>query len=390
MSGAFQDDHAAERLIEAAHAFGPKIVAMREQIEQERRLPSHLVEELRQQGFFSLWLAREFGGPELSLTDVVKVIESISQYDGSVGWCVMNAGGYSRFSGLLPEPFARQLFGEQRAVVAGNLGPGGTATIVPGGYRITGRWAYGSGIPHCDWILGGCVVQDGNGPRRLADGTPETRIVFVPARDATVIDTWHVGGLRGTGSHDYQITNVFVPEDRTSSVVATIPRALYRLPRHTAFSVPVAAVPLGIARAAIDAARKLSSAKTPRMGAALLRDRPVVQGAIGRAEAMLRGARAFLLEACEDAWEAIEAGESLTVEQRAVVRLACAQSAEAAKTVVQMTYDIGGGSSVYEDCPLQRCFRDAHAATQHVQIYGANFETGGRVLLGLEPGTPIL
>lgn len=383
-------NHTAEGLIEAAHALGPMIASMRDQIEQERRLPSQLVEYLRKQGFFSLWLARDFGGPELPLSDIVRVIEAISKYDGSVGWCVMNAGAYSRFSGLLPEPFARRLFGEERAAVAGNLGPGGIATVVPGGYRVSGRWAYGSGIPHADWVLGGCMVHDGDGPRRLPDGSPDTRIVFVPANKVAIIDTWHVGGLRGTGSHDYEISDVYVPEDHASGAAVVISRPLYLLPRHTAFSVPVAAVPLGIARAAIDAARELSGGKTPRVGAALLRDRPVVQGAIGRAEAMLRAARAFLLEACDDAWTTIEIGKALTMEQRAVGRLACAQAAEVAKTVVQMTYDIGGGTSVYERCPLQRSFRDAHAAAQHVQVYGANFETGGRVLLGMEPGTPIL
>jgi indole-3-acetate monooxygenase len=149
-------------------------------------------------------------------------------------------------------------------------------------------------------------------------------------------------------------------------------------------------VPLGIARAALDVVREMSAGKTPRIGSALLRDRPVVQAAIGRAEAQLRAARAFLFEACEEAWSAVSNGMPVTLDQRVAVRLACAQAAETAKAVVQIAYDIGGGTSVYESCPLQRCFRDVHTASQHVQVQSTNFETAGRVLLGLEPGTHIL
>ena len=151
----------------------------------------------------------------------------------------------------------------------------------------------------------------------------------------------------------------------------------------------IAAVPLGIARAALDGVRELSTSKTPRIGSTLLRERPVVQGAMGRAEAMLGAARAFLFEACDEAWGTVASGAELTLEQRAKVRLSCAQVADIAKSVVRIAYDIGGGTAVYETCPLQRCFRDAHAAAQHVQVQSGNFETGGRVLLGLEPGTRI-
>lgn len=134
----------------------------------------------------------------------------------------------------------------------------------------------------------------------------------------------------------------------------------------------------------------MSSTKTPRLGHVLLRDKPSVQGAVGRAEGLLRSARAFLFETCDDAWHTVESGAELSLEQRAVVRLSCAQVAEAAKAVVQIAYDIGGGTSVYESCPLQRCFRDMYAAVQHIQVQAGNFETCGRVMLGMEPGTPLL
>ncbi|SHK50776.1 Acyl-CoA dehydrogenase [Roseomonas rosea] len=383
----------AARLIQAAADLSPGIIEMRNQIERDRRLPMPLVERLRELGFFSLWLARGFGGPELSLTDFVQVVEALARSDASVAWCVTNGGGYARFSGFLPEAVARRIFVEERAVVAGNMGPLGKAVSVPGGYSVTGRWPYGSGIMHSNWVLGGCVVLDGDTPRRRPDGAPDAKIVFFPTAAAEVIDTWEVGGLRGTGSHDYRVADLFVPDSHTVSRTGhspLLPDPLYALPFHTAFGVTIAAVPLGIARAALDSLRELGAAKTPRTGSALLRDRPVIQAAVGRAEASLRAARAFLLEACDQAWSATSAGTSLSLEQRALVRLACAQVAETAKVVVQTTYDAGGGTSVYENCLLQRCFRDAHAAAQHIQIQSGNFETGGRVMLGLEPGTPIL
>ncbi|WP_380068108.1 acyl-CoA dehydrogenase family protein [Dankookia sp. GCM10030260] len=366
---------------------------MRDEIDRERQLPASLFERLRDLGFFSLLLPRRFGGLELSLADYIKVVEAVSRLDGSVGWCVTIGGGAPPWlSGFLPEAVGRRIFVEDRSLVAGNLGPIGRAVSVPGGYRVTGHWPFGSGIMHSVWIASGCMVMDGDAPRRKPDGTPETRILFVPTTAVEIIDTWHVGGLRGTGSHDYRMTDLFVPESHAAALGQdpVVSGPLYALPPPTVLGTTIAAVPLGIARAALDTVKEMSAGKTPRIGAALLRDRTVVQAAVGRAEAQLRAARAFLFEACEEAWSAASNGAPATLEQRAAVRLALAQAGEAAKAVVQIAYDIGGGSSVYDSCPLQRCFRDVHTASQHVQIQSAGFETAGRVLLGLEPGTPVL
>jgi alkylation response protein AidB-like acyl-CoA dehydrogenase len=389
MSTAMSPD--AARLIEAVAQLGPTISAQRDQIERERRLPPGLVETLRKLGFFSLWLARDFGGLELSLADYVRVIEALSRYDASVGWCTNIAAAYSVFSGYLPEPVARQIFVKDEAAIAGNFGPIGSATVVDGGYRVTGRWAFGSGINHSEWILGGCVVHDNNGPRVRPDGSRETTIAFFPASQVEVIDTWNVGGLRGTGSHDYQVADLFVPETHTTAGrTPSRPGTLYSLPIQTFAPPAIAAVPLGIARAALDGVRELSSSKTPRLGPVLLREKPAVQGAVGRAEGMLRAARAFLFEACDDVWKTLETGAELSLEQRAAARLSGVQVAEAAKAVVQIAYEIGGGTSVYDSCPLQRCFRDMYAAVQHIQVQNGNFETCGRVMLGMEPGTHLL
>jgi alkylation response protein AidB-like acyl-CoA dehydrogenase len=378
-------------LVEAAVRLGPTINGLRDEIDRDRRLPVGLVETLRKLGFLSLWLAKDFGGPELSLTDFVRVIEALARHDASVGWCASIAATYSFFSGFLPEPVARRIFVNDKAAVAGNMGPIGKAEVVDGGYRVTGHWDYGSGINHSEWVLGGCVVHDSDGPRLRPDGTRERLIVFFPFHGVEIIDTWNVGGLRGTGSHDYKVADLFVPEAHATTVgTPACPGALYALPLNTIAPVSIASVPLGIARAALDAVRALSSSKTPRSGSALLCDKLAVQGAVGRAEGLLRSARAFLFEACDDAWRTVTNGAELSLDQRAAVRLSSAQVAEAAKKVVQIAYDIGGGTSVYERCPLQRCFRDTYAAVQHIQVQSVNFETCGRVMLGMEPGTPLL
>lgn len=383
----------AAGLIQAARHLGPTIADLRDAIERERRLPAPLFEQLRELGFFSLLLPRRLGGLELSLTDYIRVVEAVSRLDGTVGWCVAIGGGAPAWlSAFLPEVVARRIFVEDRSLVAGTLGPIGRAVPMPGGYRLTGHWPFGSGIMHSVWTASGCVVINGDAPRRKPDGAPDTRILFAPTTAMEIIDTWHTGGLRGTGSHDYRVTDLFVPESHAIVLGQdpVVPSPLYALPPHTVLGTTIAAVPLAIARAALDAVRDMSAGKIPRIGSALLRDRPVVQAAVGRAEAQLRAARAFLFEACEEAWSAASSGMPVALEQRAAVRLALAQAAEAAKAVVQTAYDIGGGTAVYSSCPLQRCFRDVHTASQHVQVQSVGFETAGRVLLGLEAGTPIL
>lgn len=378
-------------LIQAARDLGPTIIGLRDRIERQRRLPDELIEQLRDLGFFSLWRAHAYGGPELSLTEFIQVIEVLAELDASVAWCVTNAGAYARFSGYLPEEVARQIFVQERAVLAGNLGPFGRAVSCDGGYRVSGHWAYGSGITASTWTVGGCVVLDGDTPRRAADGTPDTKVMFFPTSSVEVIDTWDVGGLRGTGSHDYRVADLFVPGSHIASWdTPLLDGALFRAPKQTVLPITIAAVPLGIARAALNAVLELAQAKTPRLGTALLRDKPTMQAAVARAEAALASARAFLLQATEEVWTTVVRNDPATLKQRATVRLACAQVAEAAKFVVQTAYDLGGGTAIYERSPIQRCFRDAHAAAQHIQVQSGNFETVGRVLLGLDPGTPVL
>jgi indole-3-acetate monooxygenase len=378
---------AVDDFLQLAGRFAPEILAEREHIEQNRQLPTTLVDAMREAGLFSLWLPRGLGGPELAALDFVRVIEAIARADGSVGWCVAVGACYSCFAGYLEETVAREIFGTGNAILAGTLNPTGRAVSIPGGYRVTGQWSYGSGIQHSNWVLGNCLVFDGDTARINPDGSPVIRLMIFPRSDASVLDTWSVSGLRGTGSHDFSVNGLFVPEQRAIVGFGGIPRQpgrLYGLP-FTIFSVSLVGVPLGLARAAIDTLTELAGIKSPMDSKQLLRDKPAIQAAIGRAEATLRAARAFLFEAVQAMWDAAETAAP-SPEQRALVRLAITHVASAAKQVTEMMFESGGGSALYESGRLARCSRDAQALAQHIALTSNNYEFAGRVLLGMDSG----
>ncbi|MFO1028036.1 MAG: acyl-CoA dehydrogenase family protein [Acetobacteraceae bacterium] len=379
-----------QALRQAATALTPDILAVRDRMDHDRALPPPLVDKLRRAGLFHLWLPRVLGGPELHPADFLSVIEALSCADGSVGWCATNASVLSLLAGSMDESAAHDIFG-QRAIAAGAANPMGKAIAVSGGYRVTGRWPYGSGIMHSTWLGANSVIHDGDNPRLNAAGTPVVRFMFFPRSAVEIIDAWNVIGLRGTGSHDYSVADVFVPESHTAPafvVAAEQPGTLYRVPPLSLFTVALASVTLGIARAAIDALVELAAVKTPMRTGALLRDLGSVQTQVARAEAMWRAARAGVLEAIHAQWAATENGTADTMPTRAATRLACTWCAEACASAVDLVHAAAGGSAIQESGRIARCFRDIHAATQHIGIALANYEPCGRVLLGLDPGTP--
>ena len=381
----------AEAFVRAARALAPAIRELRADIERDRSLPAPLVKRMAETGFFSLWLARALGGPELNTVDYLRVIEELSRADGAVGWCTMVSAGYSRLSGYLDDGVAREIFGDGSTIVAGTINPTGKAMVVPGGFRVSGRWSYGSFIGHSTWTVGSSVIHDNEGPRRGPDGAPDMRLMLFPTSAVEIIDTWRVGGLRGTGSHDFQVRDLFVPDDHAIAAFTAKPvrpGTLYAAPFITVFAMAIASVPLGIARAAIEAFIALAEAKTPMGGASRLRDKASAQADVGKAEALLRSARAFLVESVHDIWNAVAAGDTPSLPQRATARLAAAQAAAASAQAVDLLYNAAGGTALYESNLLERCFRDVHATTQHMGTSSANFELSGRVLLGLDPGTP--
>jgi alkylation response protein AidB-like acyl-CoA dehydrogenase len=378
-------------LIERARALAPQVLRERDEMERSRRLTDGLVQAMVDADLFRAWVPANLGGSEADPRIAVRMIEEVARVDGSAGWNLCVGATWGILAGFLRTDVAAEIFGrDKRAILAGTLNPTGRATAVEGGYRVRGRWAFGSGIAQAGFVLGNCVIYDGDKPRPGPNGQPDMKIMICPKSQCTVHDTWFVGGLKGTGSHDYSIEDVFVPEARSLVAFtgkAVHPGRLYSYP-FSLFVVPLASVSLGIARGAIDTLLDLASKKTPTGAKNVLRERASTQSAVGRAESMLRSARAFLFEALEAMDTALATRHEATMDERAHLRLACAHAALTSVEIVGMMFDIGGATSNYESSPLERFARDARAAYQHIGLSHINFEIAGRVLLGLNPETP--
>ena len=373
--------------LEAARALAPVIQAHGEQIEQERCLPQPVVAALTQAGLFRLLIPRRYGGAEANPATFVRVVEEVARADGATGWCVMIGGFYGLFAGCLPAPAAREIYGSDPHVVsAGAFRPNGQAVVVDGGYCVRGRWPQGSGIQHAPWLVGGCRLFDGEQPRLNASGVPVQRLMFFPAADAEVIDTWYTAGLRGTGSHDYAVTDVFVPAERSLSFrePPVEPGPLYALPLIAYGSLCIAAVPLGIARHAIDTLAELAGVKTSSASRTPLREHALAQRDLGRAEALVGAGRAYLYQTLDETWQTVCAGRALSDSQRARLWLAGTHAATCAMEAVDLMFSAGGTTAVYATSPLERCLRDIRTAAQHICVVPDNYLMAGQALLGLD------
>ncbi|MEX2246508.1 MAG: acyl-CoA dehydrogenase family protein [Dehalococcoidia bacterium] len=372
-------------LIETARTLAPTIRATAGETERLGTLAPAVLEKLRDARLFDLVLPRTFGGLEVDIITMMRVIEEVAIADGATGWCVGIGVGTSIVSAFLRDDVARQIF-RPGVITGGPVAPLGRLTPAEGGFRLTGRWPFASGSPHCEWLIGGALVFEGDAPR-IVNGAPDWRLAVMPRADVEILDTWHVSGLRGTGSNDIAAKNIFVPEDRTVPFLTSgpvQPGPLYHFPMIGFLALTIAPVATGIARRAIDELVDLARKKVPTGRGTTLRERPVAQQEIAKAEAEVRAGRAFLYEAAGDAWNTLSAGGRLTAEQRASVRLACAHATVCAKRAVEAAYQLGGGSALYETSVLQRQLRDIFAATQHIVLAETNYETAGQVIMGLD------
>jgi alkylation response protein AidB-like acyl-CoA dehydrogenase len=377
----------AERVAEyldAIRQLAPLIAAHRDAFDRERRIADPVFAALADAGLFRLWLPRSLGGPELSPVAFLHVVEAAAALDGSVGWLVGNGGGMSRVGGYLPAAVVGDWFANPRAFVVGATGAVGSLKVVAGGYLASGRWPFGSGAPHATHFMGLATV-DGN----QAPDQPRL-CCYLARKHVTVHDTWHVSGLRGTGSSDFELRDAFVPADQVHAFLdnePTVPGLLYRLPRLSTLAWTVIVVPLGIARGAIDAFVQLASSKSRLGFPGLLRDREVVQITVGRAEARLQAARTFLIDAMKELMTAAEHGGEQLVQARARLRTAGTHAAESARAIVDRLASDLGAAAIFESCPLERAVRDVHAAVKHVAMNRASYIVAGRIALGLDPGT---
>jgi indole-3-acetate monooxygenase len=389
----------AQPVVGAAADLYPMLRRYHEEIEREQRLAPALVGALREAGFYKMVIPRSLGGLQLDPLTYLRVVELLAEGCGSVGWNLGNGGVGQLVTLGLPDEGVDEIYGKRAdTIIAGTAVPGGGRAVpVAGGYRVTGHWQFGTGCQEASWMLGSFQVIGNDGePRRHPDGgSLYWRGVFARTEVEIVPGSWDVAGLRGTGSFDWTVEDVFLPERRTMPQVgiplenqwSRWPGLTYQLPVQCWVGPHHSAVITGIARAGLNALIELAGGKQPRgRPEGLLCDSPQVQDAIGRADAILNAGRAYRMAMINELWNTVAAGKETTLEQRARARLAASYTADSARQAMDLVYRHGGSTSFKRDSRLAECWRDLHTVGQTVTLAPEWYPIGGRVYLGLEPG----
>ena len=389
-SPGFPSERKAKRaaLLDAIEKVRGVIAARTAEGERLGTLPAATVAALDDTGLLALKLPAVLGGAEADPVTQIDVIEAVSAIDPSAGWCLMvGATSVALPSVFLADDAVATLFaGGRRPLTAGVYMPTGRAVVAEGGYRVSGRWAYASGIRHAAWVSG--VARVGG------EGMPanERRCFVVPTGDVEIHDIWDVAGLRGTGSCDFSVADLFVPESFTWEMQRAVPcrgGALYRLGLPALVANEHAAFALGVARRALDEITSVAGSKSRGLAPLLLADRATFQRFLGSMELRLRAARALVVELNEAAWGVASAGDALTGRHHAELRSAAVHATETALDAVTGAFRYAGGSALYHDNPLQRCLRDLNAAAQHFMVSDSAYEGLGQFMLGRPNATPM-
>jgi alkylation response protein AidB-like acyl-CoA dehydrogenase len=379
-------------LIDAARRILPVIRDHSAEAERERRLSSVVLHALTDAGLLHMCTPRSLGGLEVDPLTCARVIEEVAGADSAAGWTLVNPLNYAFFCARLPDAGAEEIYRcGPHAVIAGPFHPPIQATPVAGGYRLTGRAPFASNCHDATWIARVAIVMERATPRLQANGVPEVLFAIVPVEACDIIETWHVMGMRGTGSDDIALTDVFVPQARTCPLQPVFtPGSHYRGPLYqfsamgnTASTLPL--VLLAIARQALTEVYTLAQEKIPFASTTALRERGTAQMKLARAEATLRAARALLYETLGTLWEQTLAGSPPSLVQRADLLLAAAHATSSAVTAVELAYSVAGTSGIYTRNPLERHFRDVQVLKQHGFASENRYETVSQVYFGLPP-----
>lgn len=377
-----------------AEALVPEIEARAREIATLRRLPPDLVGKLKRAGAFRMLMPRAWGGPEMTPREQNEVIEIYSRADPSVGWCVMIGSDTGFFVGLHDEAAARELYPDLDHCVAGAASPLGRAERVPGGFRVSGRWPFGSGVNHADVIIAICPTYQGDEPI-LVNGVPEMRLLAAQANRWEILDTWHTLGLAGSGSNDYTAKDLFIPERHTIAFSGkpARPEPLYAW--FPLFLANMNGVALGLARKAIDTLERLAQTKRSpnftRAGESLaMKDVPRVRAAAAKAEMLLGAMRAYTYETMDQLWEELCRDGTPAAPTRLAVALSRQYVFRTAREITQMMVDAAGASAIYQSSPLEQLLRDAYTMCMHWSAQERTLEMLGGVIVGGEAFGPML
>jgi alkylation response protein AidB-like acyl-CoA dehydrogenase len=353
--------------------------------DQLRQLPVDIVSEIRDAGIMRMNMPKIWGGPEMTSMEQVEVIEALARADASIAWCSFIWCDSGIYSGYLEDEVGREMYPHLDMATSGWVYPIAPAHRVDGGYRVTGQWMFGSGSNHCDWLVAGCIEFENDEPVLDEDDRPLWRVLMAKPQEYEILDTWYTTGLCGTGSNDYRTTDLFVPRERTFSLLDPPKREGPIWARPDTLLRKMSGVPLGVAADAIDTARAMLGDKVDRLTGVPYREAPRVQSAIGEAQMLLGAARSYVFTSLETQWRKIERGEPLTDEDRADVWLSRTNAFQAGRRIVSLLYDTIGGSAIYaKKSSFDRHLRDMQTACQHVVGQTKGFEQVGSLLLGVE------
>ncbi|MEP3889725.1 MAG: acyl-CoA dehydrogenase family protein [Hellea sp.] len=363
--------------LSAAQFLATELSARAQEMDTARRLPADLAATMAKAGVFRALTPASLGGMESLPAVFMEMLETLAMANASASWCTMIACTAVLPAAYLAPDVARDIYGDLDMIAGGIFAPMGRAIIEGDDYILTGRWPWGSGSANSQWIGLGAMVAGEN------ETMPEPRMLMVRTKDVELLDTWHVAGLRGTGSGDIAVKELRVP--KTYSILSRFenPREtspLYTFPPFGLLGIGVASVALGNAQGALNEFYELASAKKSQGSSRRLSERASVQADYAKALASLKAARAYMVEEIALTWEQAKSEGAQSVERRAALRLACTHMTHIAAKVCRVVYELGGGTVLYENSPIQRRFRDAHAITQHIVTAPASYELFGRVL----------
>ena len=380
-----------DELLHRVEELAPLIRAHVEWHESNRRMAPEVFDALSQSGMFSLWKPRAVGGYETHPVTAVKVFEALARIDASVGWAVANQDGVDTMTGaVLDAPGALEMLADPMLPVSGASFPPGVARRVDSGYVVSGRWPFSSTCHYAQALMGLVILHDDDGAVIGPDGLPVRLLVFSRSRDVKIIEgSWRTMGMRGSGSHDIAMEDLFIPEQHARAIgrLGTASEGPFGGPIYAltpwlsiATSGPVG---LGIAEAAIDTLGELATAKTPNYTMRLLRDRDHTQAVMGRCRAIVNGARVYLHHSVERAYEARAAGRKPSKQEHLDVQLSTCASLEAAPMVVRLIHDVVGSSGFQEAKRFEQLLRDSHTIGQNTFASTVRYEACGQVLLGM-------
>jgi alkylation response protein AidB-like acyl-CoA dehydrogenase len=382
-----------EDLLAAIEELAPAITARAAEIEAGRRVPPDLVDQLRSIGLFRMFAPRSHGGMELDLPSGLRIIEALSRIEGSVGWIAMIGGGSAIMTPLVSRDLYDDIYRNGPDVIfAGSTQPAGSAESVDGDWRVNGRWPFASGCQHADWLFALCVMKkDGKPLPGAAEGMPMLRGCVLPASRWRIEDTWHVSGLKGTGSHHIVLEDAAVPADHFLDLIGgkpCIPGPLYSAVQqfipllHSAFD-------LGVAAAALSNLVELANSGWQQQRSTKpLRDSEIFQYELGRIEADLRAAQALFQVQCAGHWRHALAGTLKTEALLTEATQSAVWISAACNRVGDGCFALGGGAAIYDSSPLQRRMRDLHVSAQHAAVQTRHYLGAGARLAGHAANSP--